>query len=78
MATGTYSLYLIHKAVFHIVSEIGLKPFGLPAFPFALTGALLGGALLYVLVEHSFLLLRESLEGRSRTSLAVSAAPLAR
>ena len=73
LATGAYSLYLSHKAVFHIVSEGGLRPFGLPAFPFALVGALLIGSLLYWLVERPFLKLRDRLEGRSRTSLAVSA-----
>ena len=71
LATGAYSLYLIHKAVFHAVASSGSWPFGLPAYPFALAGALLAGAVLYWVIERPFLLLRDRREGRSRTSLAI-------
>ena len=74
LATGAYSLYLIHKAVFAAVAESGVRPLGLPAFPFALGGALIAGTVLYWLVERPFLLLRDRLDGRTRTSLAITTA----
>ena len=77
LAAGAYSLYLSHKAVFHAVQLISDR---LPAaiqgaaFGLALAFALLVGAALYWAVERPFLKLRDRLEGRSRSSLAVGAA----
>jgi peptidoglycan/LPS O-acetylase OafA/YrhL len=78
LAAGAYSLYLTHKAVFHVVQVAAPRlptPLQGVAFPLALLGALGIGAALYWLVERPFLDLRDRLEGPSRSSLAV-AAPL--
>ena len=75
LATGAYSLYLSHKAVFHAVQLAAPRlpaPLQGLAFPLALLGALGVGAALYWLVERPFLQLRDRLEGPSRSSLAVA------
>ena len=77
LAAGAYSLYLSHKAVFHAVQLISNRlPVAIQgaAFGLALLSALLVGAALYWAVERPFLKLRDRLEGRSRSSLAVGAA----
>ena len=80
LATGAYSLYLSHKAVFHWV-QLAAPHLPAPlqgvAFALALLAALGVGAALYWLVERPFLKLRDRLERPSRSSLAV-AAPLAK
>ena len=68
-ATGAYSLYLTHKAVFHAVQRV-FEPSSAWASALAFGLALLAGALLYALIERPFLRLRDRLDGRSRTSLA--------
>ena len=78
LAAGAYSLYLSHKLVFHAV-ELAAPQLPAPlqklAFALAVLGALGVGAALYWLVERPFLNLRDRLEGRSRNSLAIAAAP---
>ena len=71
LATGAYSLYLSHKIAFGAVTG-GSVPVPTPAAaPFvALAVALILGTLLHLLVERPFLLLRDRLDGRSRTTLA--------
>ena len=79
LATGAYSLYLSHKAIFHWVQLAAPHlpaPLQSVAFALALLAALGVGAALYWLVERPFLKLRDRLEGPSRSSLAV-ATPLA-
>ena len=77
LAAGAYSLYLSHKAVFH-VAQIAVPRLPPPlqhvAFGLALLGALGVGAALYWLVERPFLKLRDRLDGPSRSSLAVATA----
>jgi peptidoglycan/LPS O-acetylase OafA/YrhL len=80
LATGAYSLYLSHKAVFQGVAVLSRDaPDPIRAFsPIAALAAAFGvGAALYWLVERPFLLLRDRLEGPSRSSLAVRS-PIAR
>ena len=76
LATGAYSLYLSHKAVFHAVQtatpHLPAQLQGL-SFVLALLGAFVVGAVLYWLVERPFLKLRDRLEGPSRSSLAFHA-----
>jgi peptidoglycan/LPS O-acetylase OafA/YrhL len=76
LATGAYSLYLSHKAVFHAV-QVATPQLPAPlqgaSFPVALLGALGVGAALYWLVERPFLKLRDRLDGTSRSSIAVAA-----
>jgi peptidoglycan/LPS O-acetylase OafA/YrhL len=77
LATGAYSLYLTHKAVFHAVQVASPQlpaPLQGVSLPLALLAALAVGAALYWLVERPFLKLRDRFEGPSRSSLA--AAPL--
>ena len=75
LATGAYSLYLSHKAVFHF-AQMATSHFPAEekwaAFPLALLGALLAGAGLYWTVERPFLKIRDRLEGPSRSSLATA------
>jgi peptidoglycan/LPS O-acetylase OafA/YrhL len=77
LAASAYSLYLSHKIVFHWV-ELARPHLPAPlqwaAFSLAIAGAFGFGAALYWLVERPFLKLRDRLEGRSRSSLALAAA----
>ena len=78
LAAGAYSLYLSHKIVFHwaeLVRPHLPAPLQGASFSFAIVGAFGFGAALYWLVERPFLRLRDRLEGRSRSSVAL-AAPL--
>ena len=77
LAAGAYSLYLSHKAVFHAVALIADRlpaPIHGAAFGLAILFALIVGAALYWAIERPFLKLRDRLEGRSRSSVAVGAA----
>lgn len=74
LATGAYSLYLSHKIAYHatkawIGPALGARGYALLIL--ALLVALLVGGLLYWAVERPFLSLRDRLEGRSRSSLAL-------
>lgn len=65
IAAISYSLYLSHKAVFHLVQLALGEDFtahGLLAFAVYAVVTLAGGALLYYAVERPFLRLRERLE----------------
>jgi peptidoglycan/LPS O-acetylase OafA/YrhL len=76
LAAGAYSLYLSHKIAFHWVELLRPQlppPLQWAAFGLATVVAFGLGAALYWLVERPFLKLRDRLEGRSRTSLAVAA-----
>jgi peptidoglycan/LPS O-acetylase OafA/YrhL len=76
LASGAYSLYLSHKIVFHWVELMRPHlpaPLQWAAFGLAIVGAVGFGAALYWLVERPFLKLRDGLEGRSRSSLALAA-----
>jgi peptidoglycan/LPS O-acetylase OafA/YrhL len=76
LAAGAYSLYLTHKIPFHWVEAIRPHlpgPLRWAAFCLALAGAFGLGAALYWLVERPFLRLRDRLEGRARTSIAMAA-----
>ncbi|MGH8061889.1 MAG: acyltransferase family protein [Pseudoxanthomonas sp.] len=62
LAAISYSLYLVHKAVFHLVETAwgpALEGRGLVAFCVYGVAALLAGASLYYMVERPFLRLRE-------------------
>jgi len=62
LAGISYSLYLTHKAVFHLVEQAGgawLQGHGIVAFALYAGAALLGGALLHYGVERPFLAMRE-------------------
>jgi peptidoglycan/LPS O-acetylase OafA/YrhL len=76
LATGAYSLYLSHKAVFHAVaSALSEAPALLQSAGLALAvlAAFAVGAALYWLAERPFLKLRDRLEGPSRSALATRA-----
>ena len=76
LAAGAYSLYLSHKIVFHWVELMRPHlppPLQWAAFSLAIVGAFGFAAALYWLVERPFLSLRDRLEGRSRSSLALTA-----
>jgi len=84
LALTSYSLYLIHKAVFHLV-ESTLPPQlleqGVLTFAIYAVAALLGGALLYYGAERPFLRLREQLRHRKAVpaiadEIAASTAPI--
>ena len=84
LALTSYSLYLIHKAVFHLV-ESTLPPQlleqGVLTFAIYAVAALLGGALLYYGAERPFLRLREQLRHRKAVpaiadEIAMSTAPI--
>jgi peptidoglycan/LPS O-acetylase OafA/YrhL len=73
LATGAYSLYLTHKAVFAAVATaLSDAPAGVRsvAIALALLAAFAVGAALYWLVERPFLRLRDRLDGPSRSSIA--------
>ena len=70
LAAISYSLYLVHKAVFHLVETTwgpALEGRGLVAFCVYGAAALLAGAVLYYTVERPFLRLRERMPGSKRT-----------
>jgi peptidoglycan/LPS O-acetylase OafA/YrhL len=77
LATGAYSLYLTHKAVFAAVANATtdapawLRSAELVVAWLAAFGV---GAALYWLVERPFLRLRDRLEGPSRSSIAITRA----
>ena len=77
LATGAYSLYLSQKLAYHSVAAWiapALGAEGWPRLALALAAALAAGTSLYWSVERPFLRLRDRLEGRSRSSIAVSPA----
>lgn len=75
LAGISYSLYLTHKAVFHLTQEwFGPALEGRGVLAFAVYGvlALLGGALLHYAVERPFLQLRTKMVRRSARPLAAA------
>jgi peptidoglycan/LPS O-acetylase OafA/YrhL len=78
LAAGSYSLYLSHKMIFHLVQNAApdlppaLQRWELIA---GLAGALIIGALLYWAVERPLLKLRDRVSGASRSSLAAEEIP---
>jgi peptidoglycan/LPS O-acetylase OafA/YrhL len=78
LATGAYSLYLIHKmaygAVIKLAASTELGGYWLLAA--ALLAALLAGTALYWAVERPFLKLRDRLEGPSRSSISKDDLPI--
>jgi peptidoglycan/LPS O-acetylase OafA/YrhL len=70
LSTGAYSLYLSHKIVFHLVAQSREGPPNWLYFALALALALALGTALYWVVERPFLLLRDRLDGRTRTPLS--------
>src|SRR5206468_8579853 len=72
LATGAYSLYLSHKAVFHATAA-ALRDMPAPiqnfGFAIAILAASAVGAALYWIVERPFLKLRDRLDGLSRSPL---------
>jgi peptidoglycan/LPS O-acetylase OafA/YrhL len=69
LAAISYSLYLVHKAVFHLVETAwgpALEGRGVLAFGVYGVAALLAGAVLYYAVERPFLRLRERMPGSKR------------
>ncbi len=74
LALISYSLYLVHKPVYHMVSSAfgtQLEVRGLLAFAVYAAAALLGGAVLYYAIERPFLRLRDR-SSRNRTPNAVA------
>lgn len=72
LAAASYSLYLSHKAVFHLTQAwfgTALDGRGLLAFALYAAMALLAAALLHHAVERPFLQLRERLARRQRMAL---------
>jgi peptidoglycan/LPS O-acetylase OafA/YrhL len=72
LATGAYSLYLTHKLAYHAVGawiSPALGTTGYSRLALAIAVALVIGALLYWGVERPFLVLRDRLDGRTRTPL---------
>lgn len=71
IATLSYSIYLIHKLIFHIIRN-GIKNFELDISPVLTFGtckifSIIAGLLLHITVEKSFLKLRgRILEGNNR------------
>ena len=71
LAAISYSLYLVHKAVFHIVETAwghALEGRGVLAFCVYAAAALLVGAVLYYTVERPFLRLRERMSASRRVA----------
>ena len=69
LAAISYSLYLVHKAVFHLVETTwgpALEGRGLVAFCVYAAASVLAGAALYYAVERPFLRLRERMPGSKR------------
>jgi len=70
LAAISYSLYLVHKGVFHLVETAwgpALEGRGVVAFCAYGIAALLAGAALHYAVERPFLRLRERMPGSKRT-----------
>jgi peptidoglycan/LPS O-acetylase OafA/YrhL len=68
IAAMAYSLYLVHKEIYHLVRvAIGAQLVGHPLLGFVVYGgaALAGGALLYVTFERPALILRDRILSRS-------------
>jgi len=70
LSTGAYSLYLSHKIAFHLVAQSRDGAPNWLYFALALGLALAFGTALYWVVERPFLLLRDRLDGRTRTPLS--------
>ena len=65
LATLSYSIYLSHKIINHVVNSQLKHVLGLESnqvFPLCLIGAILGGLALYLLVEKPFLILRDKVK----------------
>lgn len=77
LAAVSYSLYLVHKAIFHVVQAQWVDVLagrGFVAFCAYGAAALLGAAVLYYAVERPFLRLRERLLAQRRLRVAAEAA----
>ena len=75
LASGAYSLYLTHKAVFAATQKAlshAPAPVQSAELAIALLAAFAAGAALYGLVERPFLKLRDRLDGPSRSSRAAA------
>jgi peptidoglycan/LPS O-acetylase OafA/YrhL len=78
IATVTFSLYLSHKMTWHVVRTYWpewVRAGGLQAFCVYAGSAFLVGALLYLMVERPFLLLRDRIERSLRSELEALPAP---
>ena len=74
LATISYSLYLVHKPVYHLVAQLAGSDFrGYAAFAAYALAALAGGTVLHVLVERPGLALRGRLLAQPRPRTAVAA-----
>ena len=74
LATISYSLYLVHKPVYHLVAQLAGSDFrGYAAFAAYALAALAGGTVLHVLVERPCLVLRGRLLAPSPRRPAVAA-----
>ncbi len=65
LATLSYSIYLSHKIINHIVNTRLMYVFELEnyqLFPVSLVGVLLGGLVLHLIVEKPFLILRDNIK----------------
>ncbi|MEP6899989.1 MAG: acyltransferase [Rhodanobacter sp.] len=79
LALISYSLYLIHKAVFHLVERLFAgRMDGQPLLAFAIyaLASLCAGGLLYCAAERPFLRLRERLRHRRIGEASASSAPV--
>ncbi|MGN6513689.1 MAG: acyltransferase family protein [Lysobacteraceae bacterium] len=75
LATVSYSLYLVHKPIYHLVSmATGDALHGVAAFAAYALASLCGGALLHYLVERPGLRLRDRVLSRRRPALATAPA----
>lgn len=75
LATVSYSLYLVHKPIYHLVSVASSDALhGVAAFAAYASASLCGGALLHYLVERPGLLLRDRLLSRRRVVVATATA----
>jgi peptidoglycan/LPS O-acetylase OafA/YrhL len=75
LALISYSLYLVHKPVYHMVANAfgaQLEGRGLIAFAVYASAALLAGALLHHAVERPFLRLRDRFTGRQPQQIAIA------
>jgi peptidoglycan/LPS O-acetylase OafA/YrhL len=74
LATGAYSLYLSQKLAYHLVIVGVIPSFGLTGAGHtlvAIAAALVFATALYWAVERPFLMLRDRLDGPSRSPIAV-------
>jgi peptidoglycan/LPS O-acetylase OafA/YrhL len=75
LASVSYSLYLVHKPIYHLVSVAsGDALRGTAAFLVYASASLCGGALLHYLVERPGLLLRDRVLSRRRPTIATATA----